>query len=226
VANIIDSIAHLLGALVWPALIGFIILRFGPKLAPNISALIGSLSEMSFKGAGIDLTLKTNVAANLAAAGIAREDAAASPEAQIDHVKEATQIVEEITPNTFRRARGARVLWVDDRPGNNVLERRSLEALGLNFVLSLSTDDALEKLKAEPFDVIISDMGRPPDTRAGYTLLDKLRAAGNHTPFIIYAGSRSPEHQAEARQHGAMGSTNRPTELFELVLEALNQQRS
>ena len=66
-------------------------------------------------------------------------------------------------------------------------------------------------------------MGRPPDPRAGYTLLDQLRAAGNQVPFVIYAGSNSPEHKAEARRHGAVGCTNKASELFEYVLAALNR---
>ena len=143
--------------------------------------------------------------------------------ADISHPREAAEIVENVTPQTLRLARRARVLWVDDRPQNNTLERRSLEALGVEFVISTSTDDALLKIKSQLFDVIISDMGRPPDPNAGYSLLDNLRASGNQTPFIIYAGSSSLAHQAEARQHGAMGSTNRPAELFELVLSALGK---
>ena len=93
----------------------------------------------------------------------------------------------------------------------------------MRFVLSISTDDALDKVRTQKFDVIISDMGRPPDPRAGYSLLDKLRALGDRTPFIIYAGSRSPEHQAEARRRGAVGCTNRATELFAMVLSALER---
>jgi CheY-like chemotaxis protein len=69
-----------------------------------------------------------------------------------------------------------------------VHERQALEALGVRFVLAKSTDEAVEKLNRGSFDAIISDMGRPPDPRAGYTLLDKLRGAGDRTPFIIYAG--------------------------------------
>jgi CheY-like chemotaxis protein len=115
------------------------------------------------------------------------------------------------------------VLWVDDRPDNNNYERQALEALGVKFVISTSTDDALSKLMTRHFDAIISDMGRPPDARAGYTLLDKLRSSGNQIPFIIYASSRSPEHQAEARRRGAVGCTNNATELFEMVVSALQR---
>ena len=96
--------------------------------------------------------------------------------------------------------------------------------MGIRIVLSTSTEDALGKLKLEHFDAIISDMGRPPDAKAGYTLLDALRASGNQTPFMIYAGSRAPEHQAEARRRGAIGCTNRANELFEMVLAALGRE--
>jgi CheY-like chemotaxis protein len=123
----------------------------------------------------------------------------------------------------IRRAGRATVLWVDDRPSNNVHERQALEALGVTFVLATSTDEGLEKLKGQSFDAIISDMGRPPDAQAGYTLLDKLRAGGSQTPFIIYASSRAPEHRAEARRRGAVDCTNRPDELFEMVLSVLGQ---
>lgn len=116
------------------------------------------------------------------------------------------------------------MLWVDDRPNNNIYERQSLSALGVSFVLASSTEEALDLLAKHRFDVVISDMGRPPDARAGYTLLDQLRASGNKTPFVIYAGSNASEHKAEARAHGAIGSTNRAAELFEYVLAAIDRE--
>lgn len=88
-------------------------------------------------------------------------------------------------------------------------------------MLAQSTDEALKKISRQRFDTIIFDMGRPPDSRAGYTLLDKLRSSRDQTPFIIYAGSRDPEHVAESRRHGAIGCINNANELFEMVLSAL-----
>jgi CheY-like chemotaxis protein len=114
-----------------------------------------------------------------------------------------------------------RILWVDDRPDNNTFERRAMEAYSIQFVLALSTAEALEKIAEQQFDVIISDMGRPPDARAGYTLLEALRSRGFNTPYFIYAGSRAPQHVAEAVRRGAQGSTNVPDELIALVLAAL-----
>lgn len=100
-------------------------------------------------------------------------------------------------------------------------ERQALEALGVRFALSTSTEDALEQLRYQAFDAIISDMGRPPDSQAGYTLLDSLRSQGNRTPFVIYAGSRAPEHIQEARRWGAVGCTNSPQELIGMVTQTL-----
>lgn len=122
-----------------------------------------------------------------------------------------------------------RILWVDDRPENNALEREIFEALGIRCVLSSSTEGALHLIRHYvaarerfPIHAIISDMGRPPDPRAGYTLLAKVRAMQLSIPYFIYAGSRAPEHIAEARDRGAQGTTNRAVELLDMVLSALN----
>lgn len=120
-----------------------------------------------------------------------------------------------------RAARNRVVLWIDDRPANNVHERAALAAFGVSLVLSTSTEDALDRLEQERFGAIISDMGRPPDSRAGYTLLDAVRSRGLKTPFIIYAAGTRPEHITEARNRGALGTTNRPDELFRMVLQAI-----
>ena len=91
----------------------------------------------------------------------------------------------------------------------------AVDALGPDGILSSTQPDG-------DIDVIISDMARPPDQHAGYTLLDQLRASGNLTPFVIYSGSNAPEHRAEARRRGALGATNRASELFSYVLAAIN----
>lgn len=114
------------------------------------------------------------------------------------------------------------VLWVDDRPDNNVIERKAMAPYNIEFVLARSTGEALAELRRRRFDAIISDMGRPPDSRAGYTLLDALRGSGDETPYFIYAGSRNPEHVREALSRGAQGATNLGDELLGMLLPVLN----
>lgn len=219
--KLLDAATKLLGVLAWPILIGFLLVRF----APAMNEFFASLGEFTFKGAGFEASAKrkqAEAAAALAAAAAARPDVNSTPESTARSAREAAEVVADaLTPRMLRKASRATVLWVDDRPENNVYERQSLEALGVTFVLALSTEEALQKRKGQRFDAIISDMGRPPDDKAGYTLLQQLRAEGDQTPYVIYAGSNAPEYKAEARKRGAMGCTNRASELFEYVTSAL-----
>src|SRR6516225_6613525 len=77
------------------------------------------------------------------------------------------------------------VLWVDDRPDNNIFERAAMEKYNVQFVLANSTEEAIAKLSSAPFDAIISDMGRPPDPRAGCTLLQAVRSRGNQSHILF-----------------------------------------
>jgi CheY-like chemotaxis protein len=222
--RLIEALTKLLAILIWPVLVFFVLLRFGPA----IREFFASLGEFSLKAAGFEASakrIKAEATAALASAVASRPEPGTTPEESAREARAAISVVAEtVTPQVIRHAGRSTILWVDDIPSNNKHERQALEALGVSFVLSTSTEDALERLRTRSFDVIISDMGRPPDPQAGYTLLDKIRASGDKTPFIIYAGSRAPEHQAEARRRGALGCTNRPSELFEMVLSALRRK--
>ncbi|NJN03409.1 MAG: response regulator [Leptolyngbyaceae cyanobacterium RM1_1_2] len=223
IVKLLDAVTKLLNVLIWPAVLLFILIRFGRDLRDFFS----SLGELSLKGAGFEASLKrkqAEVSAALAAAAASRSDGDTNRESAAKEAKIAADIVSEVvTPRVIRRASRSTVLWVDDCPNNNIYERQALEALGVNFVLATSTEEALKKISRQRFDAIISDMGRPPDTHAGYTLLDQLRSSGDQTPFIIYASSRNPEHVAESRRHGAIGCTNNANELFEMVLSTLGR---
>jgi CheY-like chemotaxis protein len=131
-------------------------------------------------------------------------------------LREAQQVI-DASGNDWRK----QILWVDDRPDNNIYERRAFEPLGITFTLASSTDEALQVLSKRKFGAILSDMGRKEGPREGYVLLDALRQRGDRTPFIIYAGSNSPKHRREAETHGAQGCTNNAQELFQMVREVL-----
>lgn len=129
-----------------------------------------------------------------------------------------------IVPATTRPQALKSLLWVDDIPSNNFYERRYLERRGFEITISLSTDDALGKLIRHEYGAIISDMGRPDDPRAGYTLLEWAQQLGKRMPpFILYTSSRKPDHVAEARRRGALGQTNTPEELLELIRRAIGE---
>lgn len=222
IVKVADAVAKVGGALAWPAVLVFILFYFRTGLGEFLS----SLAEFSIKGAGIDVSAKVRqreIVASLTAAAASGPNDKATPESIKKDAQEAFEIVgDTVNARLIRRASRAEVLWVDDNPSNNTFERQSLEALGVSFILATSTEEALKQLETRSFDVIISDMGRPPDNRAGYTLLDAIRSHGIRTPVIIYASSSAPEHVAEAKRRGAFGCTNRANDLFQMTLAALN----
>jgi CheY-like chemotaxis protein len=223
--KLLDAATKLFGVLVWPAVLVFVLVRFGSALRE----FAADLGEFTLKGAGFEASAKrkqAEAAARLTAAFLSRPESGATPETTAKEARTAFDVVAEVaTPRVIRRVGKSTVLWVDDRPANNLHERKALEALGVTFISATSTDEALELLKRQQFDAIISDMGRPPDNKAGFTLLDKLRDSGDQTPYIIYGGKGVPEYREEALRKGAMDCTNRPDELFEMVLSALGSKR-
>lgn len=87
------------------------------------------------------------------------------------------------------------VLWVDDRPNNNIYERRAFEAVGIRFTLAVSTADALQRLSNEQFDAIISDIG--PNRRTERRLRpSRCRSTNGHYDTVLHLcrvkGARTP----------------------------------
>lgn len=218
--DVVSAVTALLGVLVWPVVLLFALVRFGPA----IGTFLANLREFAVKGPGFEATATRSleVAAALGGAVAANsndtdEQGIRAPNGQARDV--ANLVAAMVTPSSIERAREKTILWVDDHPENNRREREAFAAMGFRLVLSTSTEDALDRVSERPFDAIISDMGRTGDSSAGYALLDALRERGERTPFFIYAGSN--RHAAEARQRGAQGSTNRPDELLRMVTSSV-----
>jgi CheY-like chemotaxis protein len=114
-----------------------------------------------------------------------------------------------------------RILWVDDNPSNNEAIKNRIEVeFEVVVETSRSTADALKRVGAQKFHMIISDMGRPPDNRAGYTLLSELGKKGLNIPFIIYAaGGSESKNVQEAKSRGALASTSVTKELLSFIGE-------
>jgi CheY-like chemotaxis protein len=111
-----------------------------------------------------------------------------------------------------------RALWVDDRPETHQSETDLLTQRGVDFDTARSTDEALEKIarSAGQYDFIISDLSRPGDRNAGYTLVERLRKDGDATPYILYTSAGRADNEG-ARRRGALESTSSPSRLLELV---------
>ena len=121
--------------------------------------------------------------------------------------------------DTFR---DTKILWVDDYPENNRTERRMFRQFKADIDVAKNSNEALEMLRYEIYDLVISDIARDDkDDLDGLQFLSELRKTETETPVIFYVGVMQtgkgvPEH--------AFGITNRPDELLHLSLDALERK--
>lgn len=220
--KLLTLITVILQVIVWPILV-FAILVY---LRTPIKSFVMNLVEFTLKAGPFETTAKRQQAIEVATS----VGAAAATERKENntptHTEEVTTLVDQLlTPETVKKLRGKLVLWVDDVPSNNTYQRNALEALGMRFTIAISTEDALKQLQNQSFDLIISDMGRPPDLQAGYTLLEAVKKLKIKAPYIVYAGGgNKSENKAEAIKRGAFTSVSGPTALFRAVIEAVGEK--
>jgi CheY-like chemotaxis protein len=233
--KLLGVLVSLLQVVVWPLIVLLVLSFLGKPIKNYLDELRKDkgVSEVNVEAGatGVKLNIKreVEVATNLSLAVKKWEPTEASEASGESLPSEArTQEVlntvsKAATSQTVQQVAGARVLWVDDNHVNNYYERSALEALGIQFTLSKSTEDGLKKARTKSYAAIISDQARPSDQQAGYTLLEALHKEGITTPFILYSSSNRPEHKAEIIRRGGFGTTNSPQELFQLVIDAIQQ---
>ncbi|WOT05651.1 winged helix-turn-helix domain-containing protein [Shewanella youngdeokensis] len=79
-----------------------------------------------------------------------------------------------------------RVLWIDDHPQNNLMEKAYFQALNIEVYSTLTSEEAMVLLSRYQYEAVISDMERHGDSLAGLKLLQSMRAAGHQVDFYIY----------------------------------------
>jgi two-component system OmpR family response regulator len=85
--------------------------------------------------------------------------------------------------------------------------------------------DALEAVKVDTFDCIVSDLSMP--VMNGVELLKEIRNMGLDTPFIIYTAFGSDENSKEAAKYGCFEVIEKPASsgLKECVERAVNLKK-
>ena len=203
--------------LIWPLVIAFVLLTFKKPISEFLSNL--QTSKIKVDKGGVSLELDATKAEVVSMLGAASTSQAGDDTKNVDW-NEIAKTVNRLAEVNVKKLSEIKALWVDDFPRNNVYERRSLEALGIKFTLSTSTEDALKQLKKDKFDIVISDMGRGDNKQAGFDLLEEIKKFSN-IPFIIYSWGVTEEKIKQAREKGAYGETGSPRELFQLVIDAI-----
>jgi DNA-binding NtrC family response regulator len=108
-----------------------------------------------------------------------------------------------------------RILIVDDDPGQRSLLDSFLRSQGFEPVLAVSGEQALEKLRAQKFDLMISDVRRP-----GLTGLETLRRARQEhavLPVLLVTAYADIREAVGAMRDGALNYLAKPIDLDELL---------
>ena len=111
-----------------------------------------------------------------------------------------------------------RVLWVDDHPGNNAVERRFLEDRKIAVYQVESTKEALALLSMYEYRAVISDMNRGDEPLAGLELVREMRRRGDATPFYLYTFVPSAAQYTLITEAGGQGAAVTPNELYTAIL--------
>ncbi len=114
---------------------------------------------------------------------------------------------------------GVKILIVDDDPDTRALLRRLLEGCDAVVTVASSASEALDLLRAERPDILISDIGMPSED--GYSLIRRVRALsaaeGGNTVAIALTAYARAEDRVSALRAGFEHHTAKPVEPSELV---------
>ena len=112
------------------------------------------------------------------------------------------------------KSKPIRLLIVDDEEAYRNLLSERFSMVGCSVTLSATGEDALEKMKAEPFDVGILDIRMPG--MDGIDLFKKSREYQPLTEIIFLTGQATVDVAIEAMKLGAYDFLTKPCQLSEL----------
>lgn len=120
----------------------------------------------------------------------------------------------------------ATILWVDDHPSNNVAEVAYFKERRIAVHVAESTQDALNLLAMNSYQLVLSDLGRGDDRLAGLRLVGAMKQQRMTVPVIIYTMRPKQRSGQQAQinlvaEAGARGLAVTPQEVRAKTIEML-----
>lgn len=205
-AKLVSSVS----SLAWPIIFGLLIL----KLFKPLKTLVESAHARKFtiKVAGNELSMEE--------ASVQQRLITNDIQSKLSKLEKDLAAGKKITlKNTFSTVSSSRrILWVDDNPRNNSFLVAYLQEEGHVVDIALDTKSGIKQFQSQSYDIVISDMGRPEDERAGITLVKKLKQIKENIPFFIFCGNWAAKNLREiALKSGVTEITGSGTTLLSLL---------
>jgi PAS domain S-box-containing protein len=117
---------------------------------------------------------------------------------------------------TLPRLEDVKVLVVDDEPDAREFVKRLLEEAQADVLVAGTAEEALELLRREKPQVLLSDVGMPG--RDGYEFIREVRMSGSSIPAAALTAFARPEDRTRALLSGFQAHVPKPVEPAELLL--------
>ena len=129
------------------------------------------------------------------------------------------------------RARNLHVLLVEDHPVNRMVATRMLQNAGVRVTVAHHGGEAVERVAAESFDVVLMDVQMP--VMDGLTAARKIREAereqGRHVPILALTANALEGDRAACLEAGMDGYVSKPIQmrgLFDAIENLLGEGRA
>jgi DNA-binding NtrC family response regulator len=119
--------------------------------------------------------------------------------------------------------RKAHLLLVDDDPNTLASLSRAFRLAGHEATVCDNAGRALELLRTDSFDLILSDVVMPG--KSGLELLEDLKKAGVKTPVVLISGQANIEMAVHATKLGALDFLEKPISTDKLLVTVENALR-
>jgi two-component system nitrogen regulation response regulator NtrX len=116
--------------------------------------------------------------------------------------------------------RKAHLLLIDDDPNTLASLARAFRLAGHQATVCDNANHAVELVRAERFDLILSDVVMPGKT--GMDLLKELKETGLQTPIVLISGQANIEMAVKATRLGALDFLEKPLSTDKLLLTVEN----
>ena len=120
-------------------------------------------------------------------------------------------------------SRKAHLLLVDDDPNTLASLSRAFRLAGHEATVCDNAPRALELLRSDSFDLILSDVVMPG--KSGLQLLEDLKQAGVRTPIVLISGQANVEMAVKATKLGALDFLEKPISTDKLLVTVENALR-